>query len=87
MIRLTARLGGESDAVSKSLYVGYPTVTEVSGPSSLRLNQGGSFVAAPLYNNNVCEYKWIVSPNQGVTQSPSRKTNYITFSLQGSYSV
>ena len=87
LIRLTARLGGESDAVSKSLYVGYPTVTEVSGPSSLRLNQGGSFVAAPLYNNNVCEYKWIVSPNQGVTQSPSRNTNYITFSLQGSYSV
>ena len=87
LIRLTARLGGESTSVSKSLYVGYPTVTEVSGPSSLRLNQGGSFVAAPLYNNNVCEYKWIVSPNQGVTQSPSRNTNYITFSLQGSYSV
>lgn len=87
LIRLTARLGGESADVSKSLYVGYPTVTEVSGPSSLRLNQGGSFVAAPLYNNNVCEYKWIVSPNQGVTQSPSRNTNYITFSLQGSYSV
>ena len=40
-IRLTASLGGQSAAVSKAIYAGYPTVTKVTGPSSVRLNQGG----------------------------------------------
>ena len=55
-IRLTASLGGHSAAVSKAIYAGYPTVTKVTGPSSVRLNQGGSFIANPLYDNSVCEY-------------------------------
>lgn len=86
-IRLTASLGGQSAAVSKAIYAGYPTVTKVTGPSSVRLNQGGSFIANPLYDNSVCEYKWTVSPSQGASQSPSRNTNYITFSIPGSYYI
>ena len=86
-IRLTASLGGQSAAVSKAIYAGYPTVTKVTGPSSVRLNQGGSFIANPLYDNSVCECKWTVSPSQGASQSPSRDTNYITFSIPGSYYI
>ena len=86
-IRLTASLGGQSAAVSKAIYAGYPTVTKVTGPTSVRLNQGGSFIANPLYDNSVCEYKWTVSPSQGASQSPSRNTNYITFSIPGSYYI
>lgn len=86
-IRLTASLGGQSAVVSKAIYAGYPTVTKVTGPSSVRVNQGGSFIADPLYSSNVCEYKWTVSPSQGASQSPSRNTNYITFSIPGSYYI
>lgn len=50
-------------------------------------NRLGLFVATPLYANDVCEYKWIISPSSGVSQSPSRNTNYITFSVRGTYSV
>lgn len=86
-ICLTASLGGQSYTVSKAVYAGYPTVTKVTGPSSVRLNQGENFIADPRYDNSVCEYKWLISPNQGVSQSPYRNTNYIIFSSPGSYYV
>ena len=86
-IRLTASLGGQSAAVSKAIYAGYPTVTKVTGPSECTPKSRGSFIANPLYDNSVCECKWTVSPSQGASQSPSRNTNYITFSIPGSYYI
>lgn len=86
-IILTASLGGESYSVSKKIYVGYPSVSKISGPSNLRVNVGGSFVAEPVFDRDVCKYQWIITPSSGVTQSSSYNTNYITFSNSGSYSV
>ena len=42
-IRLTASLGGQSAAVSKAIYAGYPTVTKVTGPSECTPKSRGEF--------------------------------------------
>lgn len=86
-ITMTIKYGNLAQVKSKTVYVSYPVVTGVSGSSTLRRNETGNFSAAPYFASDVADYVWTVSPSTGVTQSPYRNTNMISFSQEGSYSV
>ncbi len=86
-ISLTIKYGTQSQIKTKTVYVSYPIVTTVTGPTTLRRDETGSFTANPYYSSDVSDYKWTISPSTGVTQSPYRHTNMISFSQEGSYTV
>ncbi len=86
-INLKIQYGGQSKTVTRSVHVSYPIVTSVSGPGNLQRNQTGSFTANPYFSSDVADYKWTISPLSGVSQSPYRHTNMISFSQEGSYTV
>jgi hypothetical protein len=86
-IRAKLSLNGNIAYIYKTALVGSPYISSVSGPSSARVNQNVYFTADPIYDASICNYQWIVSPSYGVSQSPYRHTNSISFSQTGTYSV
>lgn len=69
------------------IYIGAPVVTSITGPSSLRVNQGGSFYANCTPDVTMGTYQWLVQPSTYASQSPWNNTNYISFSYPGYYTV
>lgn len=87
-IKLNIQYGGKTYTAMRTVYVNYPHVTQVTGPTSpLSAGRGGVFHAFPVYDSSVCEYVWRVEPSYGVSHSRWQNTNEITFSQPGEYTV
>lgn len=78
---------GQEIKVEKRITAVYPYVQKVVGPTYARIGVPQSFYATPDYFHGVCDYNWVVGPSDGVSQSPIRYSNTITFSQTGTYRV
>ena len=77
--------GGGSVTAYRTVYTATPNVTYITWPASLNRGSTGSFVANP--NSAAGNYQWLVSPSSGVSESPWKYTNNITFNSSGTYYV
>jgi hypothetical protein len=74
--------------LTKTVTVGVRYITSLTASStSIKIGGSVSFTASPNFSSSEGDYVWIVSPTTGVSQSPWRSTNSITFYSSGTYMV
>jgi hypothetical protein len=86
VITATVTYTGGSSVLTKSVDIGSPHITSLSGPSSVKVGSSAIFTAQPLFLASEGEYQWTVTPNTA-TMTPYRQTCGITFNASGGYLV
>ncbi|MFS2575354.1 S8 family peptidase [Parabacteroides distasonis] len=77
---------GSSVSVAKTVSIGAPSITSVSGPDQVGAGGSASFTASPIFMEDEGNYQWMVSPNTA-SMSAYRYSNSVTFSAPGTYIV
>ena len=77
---------GSSVSVAKTVSIGAPSITSVSGPDQVGAGGSASFTASPIFMEDEGNYLWMVSPNTA-SMSAYRYSNSVTFSAPGTYIV
>ncbi|MDR2388401.1 MAG: serine protease [Tannerellaceae bacterium] len=83
-ISVTVTPSGSSSVLTKSVDIGVPHITSLTGPSSAKVGIGASFTAAPVFTQG--DYQWTVTPSTA-TMTPYRQTCSIIFNAVGAYQV
>jgi hypothetical protein len=86
VISATLAYSGGSKTLTKSVDVGAPKVTSVTGPSTAIVGNYVTFYAAPNFPENQGDYEWVVSPNTA-SISAYRHMCDVTFNQSGVYAV
>ena len=72
---------------SKTVAIHPPTVTSITGPSTVQTGSSGSFTASPVFPTTQGSYEWFVNPSTGTQFAGSGYTCNITFNTPGTYTV
>jgi subtilisin family serine protease len=72
---------------AKTVWVGLPVITSISGPSSVSINQPASFTAQLSLDSYPDSYSWTTSPSSGVTIYPDGRYASMSFANSGTYQV
>jgi hypothetical protein len=86
VITATVTYTGGSSVLTKSVDIGSPHITSLSGPSSAKVGSSATFTAQPVFTASQGEYQWTVTPNTA-TMTPNRQTCRIIFNASGGYLV
>lgn len=72
---------------TKTVWVGTPVVTSITGPSTVSINQPASFTAQLSLDSYPDSYYWTTSPSSGVTIYPDGRYASMSFANSGTYQV
>ncbi|MDD2305117.1 MAG: M43 family zinc metalloprotease [Prolixibacteraceae bacterium] len=72
---------------AKTVWVGLPVITSISGPSSVSVNQPASFTTQLSLDSYPDSYYWTTSPSSGVTMYPDGRYASMSFANSGTYQV
>lgn len=72
---------------AKTVWVGTPVVTSITGPSTVSINQPASFTAQLSLDSYPDSYYWTTSPSSGVTIYPDGRYASMSFANSGTYQV
>jgi hypothetical protein len=72
---------------AKTVWVGLPLITSISGPSSVGINEPASFTAQLSLDSSPTSYYWTTSPSSGVTIYPDGRYASMSFANSGTYQV
>jgi hypothetical protein len=85
LIMATVTYLGSTSTIQKSVDIGAPHITSITGPSTARVGSYVTFYAAPNFPASQGDYQWMVSG--AATVSPSRQMCDVTFQSTGTYQV
>ncbi|MBA4408090.1 MAG: T9SS type A sorting domain-containing protein [Bacteroidota bacterium] len=77
----------ETRSITKTVWVGTPVVTSITGPSTVSINQPASFTAQLSLDSYPDSYYWTTSPSSGVTIYPDGRYASMSFANSGTYQV
>jgi V8-like Glu-specific endopeptidase len=78
--------GGVTKVISKSVSIGAPTITGISGPSTATTGSYVTYYATPDFPASQGDYDWFVSTSSA-SKSPYRRMCDITFTASGTFGV
>jgi hypothetical protein len=78
--------GSPTRVIQKTVNIGAPAITSITGPSSAQTGSSVTFLAQPVFPSTQGDYDWTVSPNTANVYN-YRSSCDIKFNAAGSYQV